>query len=90
MQQTLTGADAAMPLMSDRTQKQGGNLLLRWQRTLADGSRLQIRSYFDHASRQQIRLDHRRNTFDFDVQHSFRWGNHYPTWAEATASTAIS
>ncbi|MCQ8179826.1 TonB-dependent receptor [Methylomonas sp. SURF-1] len=80
MQQTLTGADPAVPAMPDRTQKQGGNLLLRWQRNLADGSRLQIRSYFDHASRQQMRLDHRRNTFDFDVQHSFRWGNHYPTW----------
>ncbi|WFP49371.1 TonB-dependent receptor [Methylomonas sp. EFPC3] len=77
MQQTLTGADAAMP---DRMQKQGGNLLLRWQRTLANGNRVQIRSYFDHATRQQMRLDHRRDTFDFDVQHSFHWRSHATTW----------
>lgn len=80
MQQSLSNIDTTMPISADNTKKYGGNLLLRWQQTLKNDSRLQIRSYFDHAVRNQSRLDYRRSTFDFDLQHNFRWQDHNLTW----------
>lgn len=80
MQQSLSNIDATLPISADNAKKYGGNLLLRWQQTLENDSRLQIRSYFDHAVRNQTRLDYRRSTFDIDLQHNFRLQNHNLTW----------
>jgi iron complex outermembrane receptor protein len=53
----------------------GGNLLARWNHELADGSALQIQSYYDYAafSLPGTASDY-LNTYDLDVQHSFSWG----------------
>ncbi|WP_197026963.1 TonB-dependent receptor plug domain-containing protein [Methylomonas sp. 11b] len=80
MQQSLNSLDPVSPISPDSTKKYGGNLLLRWQQTLENDSRLQIRSYFDHAVRNQSRLDYRRSTFDLDLQHDFNWHAHHVTW----------
>lgn len=80
MQQSLSNLDPMAPIIADNAKKYGGNLLLRWQQTLENNSRLQIRSYFDHAVRNQVRLDYRRSTFDLDLQHNFRLQDHNLTW----------
>ncbi len=80
MQQSLSNLDPMAPVIADNAKKYGGNLLLRWQQTLENNSRLQIRSYFDHAVRNQVRLDYRRSTFDLDLQHNFRLQEHNLTW----------
>jgi iron complex outermembrane receptor protein len=54
----------------DRANASGGNLLARWQHTTGDGSDIQIQTYFDRTSRQDLELGETRDTFDVDfVQH---------------------
>ncbi|MEP7156299.1 MAG: TonB-dependent receptor [Betaproteobacteria bacterium] len=61
----------------------GANLLGRWQRQLADGSRLRVQGYFDRAERDIPTQYHDViDTWDFDFQHvlapgtvhNFIWG----------------
>lgn len=80
MQTSLNGAYPGAPINVDNTHKYGGNLLVNWQQTLDNDSRLQVRSYFDHAVRDQARLGFQRSTFDIDLQHDFRWHDHHLTW----------
>jgi iron complex outermembrane receptor protein len=80
MQQSINSLDPLTPISTDNTKKYGGNLLLRWLQTLEDDSRLQIRSYVDHAVRNNSLLDYRRSTFDLDLQHDFSWRAHNVTW----------
>lgn len=80
MQQTLRTSDPLNPVNTDNAKKYGGNLLLRWQQILNNDSRLQVRTYFDSAVRNQNRLNYRRNTFDLDLQHDFGWHDHHLTW----------
>ena len=52
----------------------GGNLLARWERTLSDGSNLQLQLYYDRNERGDLTttiID--RDTYDADFQHRFAW-----------------
>ncbi len=46
----------------------GANILGRWTRNMADGSRLTLQSYIDYTARNQEFIDDRRTSFDFDSQ----------------------
>lgn len=50
----------------------GGNLLLRWERTLSETSNLALQTYYDRTERNETALvKESRDTFDLDFQHRF-------------------
>ncbi|HTA41057.1 MAG TPA: TonB-dependent receptor [Bryobacteraceae bacterium] len=63
-------------------QLSGGNLLTRWQRTLKNGSDIQLLAYYDRENRLQANQAEYRNAFDVDFVHhltltkrqDFIWG----------------
>jgi iron complex outermembrane recepter protein len=65
-----------------RKQVSGTNLLARWNRTLADGSTVQLQAYLDHSRREYPgTFAETLNTFDVEGQHSFNWrGTHQVLW----------
>ena len=60
----------------------GGNLLARWNRTLADGSAVQVQAYYDKTRRVYPGLfGEVLDTYDVDAQHRFKWGkSHDIVW----------
>lgn len=55
----------------------GGNLLLRWERTLSPTSDLVFQTYYDRTDRDEPALvKESRDTFDVDLQHRFALGEH--------------
>ncbi len=53
----------------------GGNLLLRWERSLSPSSNLALQAYYDRTNRDEIALlKETRDTFDIDFQHRFPLG----------------
>lgn len=53
----------------------GGNLLLRWQRTLTPSSDLTLQTYYDRTKRDEIALlKETRDTLDIDFHHRFPLG----------------
>jgi len=59
----------------------GGNVIARWQRTLSEGSDIQVQAYFDRTNRTDFELGETRNTFDFDyIEHARVAGDQNLTW----------
>ncbi len=57
------------------TKFSGGNLLLRWERSLSNSSDLALQTYYDRTERNEVAvLKESRDTFDFDFQHRFVLG----------------
>jgi iron complex outermembrane receptor protein len=53
----------------------GGHFLGRWNRTLADGSAVQVQTYFDQTRTNQPGLfDENLQTYDIEAQHRFQLG----------------
>ncbi len=50
----------------------GGNLLGRWKHQTGEESDLSLQAYYDYNFRRESRVQERRNTYDLDLQHSFR------------------
>jgi iron complex outermembrane receptor protein len=69
------------PINNDKTIS-GHNLLARWNRTLADGSAIQLQTYYDKTRRiYPGTFGEVLETYDIDAQHRFRWGkNHDIIW----------
>ena len=64
-----------------RKQVSGTNLLARWNRTLDDGSTMQLQAFFDHTRREYPgQFAETLNTFDVEAQHSFTRGSHQVLW----------
>jgi iron complex outermembrane receptor protein len=59
-----------------RAEISGGNLLANYQRWLGN-SLLQIRSYYDHTSRDEVNFEEDRNTYDLDAQLHFPAGDRH-------------
>jgi iron complex outermembrane receptor protein len=61
----VTGAD---------TKAKGGNVTGRWSRHLSDTSGMTVQLYYDHIDRVATgEFKENLDTYDFDVQHNFRW-----------------
>ncbi len=60
----------------------GGNILGHWQRTLRNGSDVQVKAYYDHTNHFEPQFGETRDTFDIDFLHhltlpknqDFIWG----------------
>ena len=52
----------------------GENVMLVWQRSLANGGDLTLQTYYDRTNRYEPNLGERRNTFDVDFVEHLPWG----------------
>ena len=62
------------PAVEDNGLFSGQNVLLAWRRTLASGSDMQIRAYYDRTDREDLNYEEVRNTFDVDFIHQIPVG----------------
>ncbi len=88
------GQEVFLPLSSqgivEDASVSGGNLLLRWQRTLDEDSDLALQIYYDRTSRDELIIDEDRDTVDIDFQYRFQplhsheiiWGAGYRLTAD--------
>ncbi|HLG30965.1 MAG TPA: TonB-dependent receptor, partial [Candidatus Brocadiales bacterium] len=68
-------------LLADTEDVNGGNVLLRWQRSPSEESDIILQAYFDNAERESRVLDQRIDTYDLDFQHRFLLGDRQEiTW----------
>ena len=62
-------------LAADDIGLQGGNLLGRWDKTLDNGSTIQLQTYYDRTTRNQPRsFEEKLDTYDISMQYGFDWG----------------
>lgn len=66
-----TVSPPGLAAVQKNAQLSGGNLLSRWQRTLKNGSDIQLLAYYDRVNRLQASQAEYRNTFDVDFVHHF-------------------
>ncbi len=65
----------------DRIDVSAGNLLTRWERSLAADSEIRVQAYLDYYRREEITRNERVTTFDLDLQHRFGVaGGHDIVW----------
>jgi iron complex outermembrane receptor protein len=60
---------------TDRFGTSAGNLLARWNHTLASGSEMSLQIYDDHSSTFSLGSRDRQNTVDLDFQHHLKLGS---------------
>ncbi|MEQ1529038.1 MAG: TonB-dependent receptor [Methylococcales bacterium] len=72
--QTLRTPSLTIPYfhtVHDLVSSSGGNLLSRFRHTMSATEEVNLQVYFDHYKREEFFISEARNTFDFDLQHSF-------------------
>src|SRR5438309_7554228 len=76
------GYTGTIAQVGDNVSISGANLLARWNRTLQDGSALQVQAYFDRTRRVQSgTFGELLDTYDIEAQHRFQWGaRHEIVW----------
>ena len=68
--------DPTIPLVIDRGRSEGGNIRLRWDRTISERSSIMLQTYYDHVSRKLPALsNYMSESFDIDFQHRFPFLN---------------
>lgn len=81
LQPTITVIGRQGPQGRLRTDVNGGNVLGRWRRTLAEDSDLQLRVYYDRTHRDDPSFRDDLDTVDADFQHRFApTGNQEVIW----------
>lgn len=71
------------------TDVDGGNLGVRWDRTLSERSEVQVNSYYDRTYRKvPAQFEETRDTFDLEAQHHWRAGRHDLVWGGAYRSSS--
>ncbi len=69
------GYTGTIAQVGDNKSISGANLLARWNRTLQDGSALQVLGYFDRTRRiYPGTFGELLDTYDIEAQHRFQWG----------------
>lgn len=83
--EAITFPDLAAPplystVRSANTTVDGGNILSRWTRSLADDAELSLQLYYDRNKRDIPRLfNDATDTVDLDLLHRFKWGGRHET-----------
>ncbi len=70
--QATTYAAPYSQVVDGNARLSGGNLMGRWEKTLGNGSDIQLQAYYDRTNRYEPNLGERRNTFDVDFLQRFR------------------
>src|SRR5258706_300843 len=78
LNQAVTVASLSPPAYSevlrDKVNVSGGDVLGRWTHQFADDADLALKVYYDRTKRDRVVFAERRDTFDLDLQHHFKWG----------------
>ncbi len=75
--QTNTSATLTFPFtntINDDTEFAGWNVLTRWKHIFSESSNLELQLYYDRTERESATLREDRDTYDFDFQHRFKFG----------------
>ncbi len=72
---TLTAPYTAA--LDTRTQFLGSSFLTRWDRSLSETSGLSFQFYYEHYDRDTYHSRQIRDTFDFEAEHQFQWGERH-------------
>jgi len=81
--------------VADTANLNGNNLMLRWNRELAEGDSWQFQAYYDQVKQDDAVLDQTIDTLDLDFQHRFQlsakheliWGLNYRHIADELTGT---
>lgn len=102
LDQSITVVDVTQPglfsVISEPVETSGGNLLGRWTHSYSEESELALKLYFDRTERDRQVFGEKRNTFDADLQHRYRFGRNDVVWGlgynlttdELESTTAVS
>lgn len=63
-------------LVRSKSGVSGGNILTRFQRTLANTDNFSLQSYYEHSEYNMLVAPERFNTVDLDFQHRFSFGDY--------------
>ena len=67
----------------DNADVSGGNVLLRWRRSLSEGADWEFQAYYDHTKRDELNLYQQVDTMDLEFQRRFPLTDSQEiTWAE--------
>jgi iron complex outermembrane receptor protein len=92
------GYTGTIAQVGDNKSISGANLLVRWNRTLQDGSALQVLGYFDRTRRVYPgTFGELLDTYDIEAQHRFQlgarndivWGGGYRLMHDAVTNSAV-
>ena len=92
------GYTGTIAQVGDNKSISGANLLARWNRTLQDGSALQVQGYFDRTRRVfPGTFGELLDTYDIEAQHRFQlgasqeivWGGGYRLMHDAVTNSAV-
>ena len=92
------GYTGTIAQVGDNKSISGANLLARWNRTLQDGSALQVLGYFDRTRRVYPgTFGELLDTYDIEAQHRFQlgasheivWGGGYRLMHDAVTNSAV-
>ena len=80
-----TESNASTPILTspfkesfnDESEFAGWNVLTRWKRVFSDSSNMELQLYFDRTERESAMFREDRDTFDFDFQHRFKFGERH-------------
>ncbi len=61
----------------DDSEFAGYNVLTRWKHTFSESSNFELQLYYDRTERESITLREDRDTYDFDFQHRFKFGERH-------------
>ncbi len=73
----LTNPPAYRTRVQDRAEVEAGNLLARWERSLAVDSDIRVQAYWDRYDRRDLTRREQVDTFDLDLQHHFSVGSRH-------------
>lgn len=62
---------------NDDVEFTGWNVLARWKRSFSDSSNIELQLFFDRTERETAQFREDRDTFDFDFQHRFAFGERH-------------
>ncbi len=84
----LANPPAFSSRIQDRVDVNAGNLLARWERSLAVDSEVRLQAYYDYYEREEFSRSERVATLDLDLQHHFSAaGRHDIIWGLAYRHT---
>lgn len=84
LDQAITVVDPTQPglfsVVDDPVETSGANILGRWTHSFSEDSELAFKLYYDRTERDRQVFGEKRDTFDADLQHRYRFGRNDIVW----------
>jgi len=94
---TLQSGTPSVPGLDDEEDNRGGNVLARFTHAFSDASILSLQTWYDRTNRDQFIIEEKRDTFDLELQHTFRslprneivWGAGYRVTSDRIGDSPV-